>query len=218
MWREKLPRVFFETAALNRQFEIEYRRNNDECRLALKALGKNAPVERQAEVVRHLEQTHVELLERVSRQADEIDRRWGDVPHNPAAFRYLARAAENDPAGSHDDDLVRYLHWMRHRESIAATQRSDVDGDLTAIDKLAATAKDWRRIVHGKGPLKPFQGDTVHRQLLGILLAYEMNEPLTAEERADCFDEYCPCGKTHDGDALKKQYARLKKDLNKGGS
>ena len=138
-------------------------------------------------------------------QVADIDR---DVPHNRAAFSYLDAPAEPLAA---DPELVRYLHWMRHRESIGATRQRDAEGDMSAIDALARTAKDFRRIVHGQGPLKPFQGDTIHRQLLEILFCYEV-EPLTAEERADCFDKYRACGKTHDADALKKQYARLKKD------
>ena len=37
--------------------------------------------------------------------------------------------------------------------------------------------------------------------------------PLTAEERADCMDEFCACGGPHDADAVRKQYKRLRKQL-----
>jgi cytochrome b involved in lipid metabolism len=36
---------------------------------------------------------------------------------------------------------------------------------------------------------------------------------LTDEELADCFDEFCACGKAHDADALKKQRAHARKQL-----
>jgi hypothetical protein len=45
---------------------------------------------------------------------------------------------------------------------------------------------------------------------LGLHLGLKL---LSAEELADCFDEVCPCGKTHNADALKKQRARVLKDL-----
>ena len=44
-------------------------------------------------------------------------------------------------------------------------------------------------------------------------MTWEMT-PLTADERAACFDAYCGCEVAeHDADALKKQFNRLKKDL-----
>lgn len=36
---------------------------------------------------------------------------------------------------------------------------------------------------------------------------------LSGEELADCFDEVCACGRSHDADALKKQRSRVLKDL-----
>ena len=53
----------------------------------------------------------------------------------------------------------------------------------------------------------------MHRQFLELVLCYEI-EPLTADERADCADAFCACGGIHDPDALKKQLARLKLELN----
>lgn len=137
----------------------------------------------------------------------EINRRYPILSYNPLAYSYL----DLNP-GSSADNLFAYLHWMRHRESLPATVSGDADGDIKAYRKLVRTGEDYRRIAHKKGPLKPFQGDTVHRQFLELLLCYEI-KPLTAEERADCADAYCACGETHDPDALKKQFARLKLEL-----
>lgn len=38
-------------------------------------------------------------------------------------------------------------------------------------------------------------------------------DKLTAEELLYCFDEVCPCGHEHTGDAFKKQRRRLAKDI-----
>lgn len=72
-------------------------------------------------------------------------------------------------------------------------------------------------MVAKKGPIKRFQGDVVHRQLLEMLLCFE-TAPMTKEERADCADAFCACGKTHDPDALDKQRRRLKKQLQASAS
>jgi len=137
-------------------------------------------------------------------------RRYPDIPSNALADSYLYAPGPQPPDDA--QAMFRYLHWMRHRESLDRTLQRQAEGDLTAVDAVARTQKDWLRITHQKGPLKAFKGDTVHRQLLGILIGLEI-QPLTAEERADLFDEYCACGKAHDPDALKKQHRRLKREL-----
>src|SRR6266852_2794689 len=88
----------------------------------------------------------------------------------------------------------------------------DAEGSIKGWRKIARTAEDWRRIVHKKGPIKPFQGDTIHRQLLELILCFEL-ELLTEEERAACADAYCACGRIHDAKALRRQFTRLKRDL-----
>ena len=139
----------------------------------------------------------------------EINQRYPNPSYNPLAYSYL----DLGPGSSADaDNIFAYVHWMRHHESVPATVSGDVDGDMKAYRRLVRTGEDYRRIAHKKGPLKPFQGDTVHRQFLELMLCFEI-KPLTAEERADCADAYCACGKTHDPDALKKQFGRLKLEL-----
>jgi hypothetical protein len=209
-WRNKLHPAFFELAELNREFEIEWNRIQLECRQGLKSLGQKATAELRDKVVSRLKEKADELMTKFDAKLVEINQRYPQLPYNSLAYSYL-----DTPPGQPTDDLVPYLHWMRHRQSLQRTEAEDAEGDIRAWRKLARTAEDQRRIIHRKGPIKPFQGDTVHRQFLELILCYEI-ERLTAEERADCADAYCACGRTHDADALKKQAARLKSDLQRG--
>ena len=86
--------------------------------------------------------------------------------------------------------------------------------------RVARSTEDYQQVRFGQGPIAPFKSDLDHMDLLEIGLSLgSMN--LTAEELAACFDELCPCGKTHDDpsgethdpDTLKKQLARLKRDI-----
>jgi hypothetical protein len=209
-WRNKLHEAFFELAELNRQFEIEWSRIQLECRQRLERLGQKVTAELRDKVVSRLRKKADELETKFNEKLVEINQRYPQLPYNSLAYSYFDLRP-----GQPVDYLVPYLHWMRHRESLQRTEAKDAEGDIRAWRKLARTAEDQRRIIHRKGPIKPFQGDTVHRQFLELILCYEI-ERLTAEERADCADAYCACGRTHDADALKKQAARLKSDLQRG--
>jgi len=209
-WRDKLRTVFFELADLNRQFELELKEAQDECKRELEALGSGTSAELRANVIRCLQEKGNKLEARTTEKLVDINQRYGSFPYNPLAYGYLDLTSEQSI--SDDDHFAAYLHWLRHRESLQTTVASDSQGDLKAYRKLARTGEDLRRIAHKKGRIKPFQGDLVHRQLLELILCYEI-EPLTSEERAECVDCYCACEKTHDADALKRQAARLKREL-----
>jgi hypothetical protein len=198
--------VFFELAELNRNLEIGLKRIQEEFKKAMRSARPEAKLRESiaAEFRQRAEKLGLGLDEKLV----EINRRHPNLSYNPLAYSYLDLEHE-EPGG---DNLFAYLHWMRHRESLPATVSGDAKGDIKAYRKLVRTGEDYRRIAHKKGPLKPFQGDTAHRQFLELMLCYEI-EPLTADERADCADAFCACGGIHDPDALKKQLARLTLEL-----
>ena len=208
-WRDKLHPAFFDLADLNRQFEVKWKRMEQECKQGLEALGPNAPAELRDKVVLRLKENGDELEAELGKRLQEIDRRYGQLPYNPLAYSYL----DLQPGKPDSDYFVPYLHWMRHRESLQTTAANDAKGDIKAWLKLARTGEDLRRIAHRKGRIKPFQGDVVHRQLLELVICYETAR-LTAEQLAECVDSYCACGETfHNSDALKRQRARLEEEL-----
>jgi hypothetical protein len=208
-WRDKLHPAFFELAELNRQFEVKWKRIEQECKQGLEALGPKAPAELRDKVVLRLKEKGDELDAELGEKLQEIDRRYGQLSYNPLAYSYL----DPQPGQPDSDYFVPYLHWMRHRESLQTTVANDAKGDIKAFRKLARTGEDLRRIAHKKGRIKPFQGDVVHRQLLELVICYETAR-LTAEQLAECVDSYCACGETfHNSDALKRQRARLEEEL-----
>ena len=130
----------------------------------------------------------------LDRELDEVSQRFGDVDYNPLPFGYLYT-----PTGARDDEshtFVRAHHWARHQESVDATIARDQMGDSKAWDDWHRTGADIRKLAHRKGPIKPFKVDLAHRDLLQLVMAYEV-EPLTADERAECFDAFCGCGNIH---------------------
>src|SRR5205823_2252851 len=105
-----------------------------------------------------------------------------------------------------------FLHFQRHGESRQVTDQKDALGDSGAWQKIVRTETDCRTLAFGNGRIAPFPGNLVHRQLLELVICYEI-APLTADELAHCFDTCCVCGKEHDADALRKMRVRLEQEL-----
>ena len=211
-WKAKLRPIFFAVAQLLKTFEIQRRRIQAECDRARAQLPPNAtPEEQRAPVARMFEQLKA-LLDHCDARMLELNEESKKTPFNRVPFSYLHPSADSKAA--HADWLTLKLHWDRHGESLEAAHAKDSQADLRAFHRLARTALDYRLLVHGKPGLKPFKSDELHSNLLEWIMTWEI-EPLTADERAECFDEYCPCQrrKGHDANALKKQHNRLRMRL-----
>ena len=215
-WRDKLHPMFFELAALS--LEATKRRDevDSDCRNALLTLRNEPASKLETEVRSILEQRakNIEdLQESVDRKLIDINARYPCPPENPLAYPWLQQGYSGHMDGEKEAaGLLKWLHFERHGEALDKTVMQANAGNLDALHKLQRTQEDAFRIQHGRGPLKKFQGDPYHRDLLQIGLCFGM-EKLTSEELADCFEEYCPCGKEHDADALKKQRGRLVREL-----
>lgn len=206
-WRTKVHAVFFELAECNKEFErrfAELLKERSSTGLTSSPETKKAVEDMYQKGVADLDRWFEERL-------TDINKRHKATPYNPLAFSYLTL----DQPVSDQQGIEEYLHFHRYGESLRVTEANDARGDLDAWDKISRTAKDLRRIIFGKGPIKPFQENPIHRQLLQIVICYE-REPLTAEELAECFDLFCACGKVgHDADGLRKMRNRLETELRK---
>jgi hypothetical protein len=110
--------------------------------------------------------------------------------------------------------FLELLYWKRFKEPLwIALQKADA-GDLDAFRRVNRVGEDYLRLRSGNGPIKPAKGDPDHAALIGFGLDMGLSN-LTAEELADCFDMVCPCRKSHDADALKKQRSRIQKAIQK---
>lgn len=175
------------------------------------ALGPNPTTELQAQVAERVTAKRDKLSEWMDGQLIAINARYGSLPESPLCYPYLTDLPKTLPAEERETHgLFEWLHWERHGESLNKTIEADARGDIGAWRRISRTAEDWRRVGFRKGKIKPFQGNIYHADLMQLGLSFASGmEKLTAEELADCFEAYCPCGKIHDADALKKQRARL---------
>lgn len=208
-YRDKLHRAFFEIVELNKEFETTLAKITRERDHGWKSLGKMAPSELRDEVARRYETKSANLVSRLTDNLMQIQRRRGSIPFNPLAYNYLSI----DPSVPDDKKAIfEYLHWERHGESAENTKIEVEKGDVKALRRLHRTEEDYLQVVAKKEPIKKFQGDMIHRELLEMILCFE-TKPMTDEERADCADDHCACEETHDAKALGNQYRRLKKQL-----
>jgi hypothetical protein len=199
-WRAKLHAVFFELAELNKEFEHRFAELRSKAKEGLSS----------ARLEECFSRGVADLNEWFEEHLTDINQRYAPMPYNPLAFGYFTL----DTPISDGQGLAEYLHFHRHGEALRVTAADDALGDLEAYDKIARTGKELRQVLHGKGPIKSFQENPIHRQLLQILICFE-KEALTAEELAECFDHFCACGKDHDADNLRKMRNRLEADLRK---
>jgi len=204
-YRHKLQPIFFELAEANREFETRFAKAEADHHLALK---KSVDSKTSAEINRRFHEETNELIEDSQKKLSEINQRYRNIEYNSLAYSYFSAHSVDDQ----NQGIGEYIHFERHGESLSKTQEDMSHGDVEALKRIQRSQEDYFRAAQKKGPIKAFQGDPIHRQLLELILAFEL-ESLTKEERADCADEYCACGKSHDPDALDKQCRRLKKQL-----
>jgi hypothetical protein len=204
-WHEKLYPIFFEMAEVNSLFEERWAQLQADCKQGLNAA--DSP-EARREVIARFEKGKDELETWFEGKLADINKRYTPISYNPVAYSYFTR----DQALSDEEGIRQYLHFHRHGESLRASEAKEAEGDLAAFDRLVRTERDVRVIAYGKGPIAPFQEDTVHRQLLQIVICFE-RERLTSEELAQCLDDYCACEKTHSADAVRKMRDRFETEL-----
>jgi hypothetical protein len=136
-------------------------------------------------------------------------------PDNPPGTPWQQVMVTGYMPPSPQEKLEQILDWFffkRNRTPRWLAQEKEKEGDLKAHKQLARANDEFWRLINGHGPAPPFKVDQAHTDLLELGLHLGL-KVLSAEELADCFDEVCACGRSHDADALKKQRSRVLKDL-----
>ncbi len=108
--------------------------------------------------------------------------------------------------------ILEWLCWRRYGQPLTTLLAEEKAGNLEAHNKVSRLRDDLWHLMHGQGSIESFKGSSHHSEIMELGLNLGLAR-LTAEELADCFDEFCKCGKDHDPDALKKQRARVRKQL-----
>lgn len=212
-WQKKLHPTFIEIALAYRQGMLELADIQREAEQWLRDSASKPDI--LAQVAKQVETRRKKLDEEFEKSLVGAERKHGPLAPSPLCYPYFTVLSRNSPAEQREPrGLAEFLHWERHHESLEKAEQADSEGDISAWDRIARTAKDWRTIFFKKGPIKPFQGGAHHQDIFGWGLSFESGmEKLTADELASFFDKVCPCEKIHDSRALKKQLARLRKDL-----
>jgi len=161
--------------------------------------------------------THLKIVTdikaRLDNQLNEIQRKYsGKVPPAPNAF--AAQVIFSDAAlqsKSNNQGVAEWIHFQRHRTPLKLDIAKRESKDHEASRRILRTVADMEARRCGKG-IKDFKGELEHRNMLEALWGFGV-EGLTPEELVIFFDEYCPCGKVHDPDALKKLRNRFRQLL-----
>lgn len=171
---------------------------------ASKSLGPNPPHELVAEIEA-----------RTERGLAEIKRKYSG-PVQPAPNTFAAQIIFSDEALTSNSDalgIAEAIHFARHKTPAKVDAKKRAQRNWDASRRILRTTSELEQLRCGKGPLPPFKGHLDHGSMFTILWNFGI-EKLTAEELADFFDTYCPCGlQEHDPDALKKHRARFKRIL-----
>lgn len=149
-----------------------------------------------------------EFRAKVRRTRDELLKKYPDLRPGSSSNHVLAASK---PVLSEQDAAVGALEWLTWRRTgrpLAVLLAEEKAGSLEAHKGMQRVRDDSWRAIHGES-IESFKGNPIHCELLELGFGLGLNA-LSAEELADCFDELCPCGESHDADALKKLRARVR--------
>jgi hypothetical protein len=154
------------------------------------------------------------LEARVETQLQDIYRKYsGSNPPQPN--RFAAQVIFSEPTLASEvaaTGIAEFLHWERHKiplkKDLLEMERARGD----ASRRVLLTGLEYEALRCDNQRPKPFKGDVEHSDIFKVLWGLGV-EVLTPEELAVFFDEYCPCGRVHSADALKRQRARFVKAL-----
>ena len=193
-WRAKVHPFFVRMLEHNKKVLGLLASPNEADRIEGRRLSENPPAELMAEA------------ERMHDAIPESDRARQDAH----LLIYGAVDSKEGTVISEDQFMLTWLAWNKYGKALIELVEGDQAGDEKSSRQQASVTKDYQDWRYGK--LDPnqmrFKFDHEHLSLLryGLDLGIER---LTQEELADCFDEFCACGKAHDAENLRKLRTRL---------
>jgi len=161
-----------------------------------------------AEGQRLLDNPPAELLAEAGRMHDAIPE--SDRPRPDAHLLiYGARDSKTGTVISEDQFTLCWLAWNKYGKTIMELVEGDKAGHEKSTKQLASVTKDYNDWRYGKLDPNKLRSkfDYNHLTLMRCSLGLGI-ETLTQDELADCFDEICTCGETHDGEKLRKLRTR----------
>lgn len=194
-WRAKVHSFFIRLAEQHKKIVQLSRSGSEEDRQESQRLIRNPPPE---------------LVEEAQRVGDEFHRSGKKLDSSISA---IFKIDESSPATldlSDEDYMLAWFAWNRYGRTFKQLLDEDHNGVRQSSMRVLAVSRDYQRWRYGElDPEKAkFKLDREHQVLIRYGLAFGI-EALSAEELAECFDELCPCGKTHFPENLRKLRTRV---------
>jgi hypothetical protein len=109
-----------------------------------------------------------------------------------------------------DQFMLGWLAWSKYGRTILELVEGDKAGDEKSSRRLASVTKNYQDWRYGKLDPNQLRSKFDYHHLSTMRMCLDLGiEALTQEELADCFDEVCTCGETHDAENLRKLRTRI---------
>jgi hypothetical protein len=173
---------------------------------AVKRAGHNPP----KEVVNEIDAN-------LTARSLEINGHYPDLAQfNTAAFVDQSIFSETVFLAAEDlSGVFEWLHFQRNKIPYKQDLEDAKKGDWDASRRIQRTLADAEQLRCGGGPIMPFKGGNPdHLDMFQTLWNLGIQR-LDAEELADFFDKYCPCGKPHYANSVNRYRDRFREALEK---
>ena len=140
-----------------------------------------------------LTQNAQKLRARVLQTREDVLKRYPELQPGSPSNHITAATARYSSRRDNLTGILEWLCWRRFGQPLSALAAEERAGNLEAHDKVHRLKDDLWRLLHGRGPIEPFKGNSRHSELMELGLNLGL-DALTDEELADCFDEFCRCG------------------------
>jgi len=150
-----------------------------------------------------------ELIAEAERMHDAIPE--SDRPRHDAHLSiYGAVDSKEGTVIPEDQFLLGWLAWSKHGKTIVELVEGDKAGDEKSSRQFGSVTKDYQDWRYGKLDPNRLRSKFDYHHLSMLRMGLDLGiEILTQEELADCFDEVCTCGETHDAENLRKLRTRV---------
>lgn len=130
--------------------------------------------------------------------------KWGDSRFKAAVGVMRQRMRADGLIVDLNEVLPNTISLLKYHATIPDLRRREMQGDQTAAKKIVETLDVYNRWMHNQLPRGGVRFKTnPHHNILMTCGLLGGLESLTSRELADFFDEFCPCGETHDPEVLR---------------
>jgi hypothetical protein len=194
-WRSNIHPFFIRLAEQHKKIVQLSRSGSEEDRRESQRLIRNPPPE---------------LVEEAQRVGDEFRRSGKKLDRSISAIYTIDERFPATPDISDEDYMLAWFAWNRYGKTFKQLLEEDRSGVRQSSMRVLAVGRDYQRWRYRETDPEniAFKMDREHQVLIQYGLSFGI-ESISAEELADCFNELCPCGKTHFPENLRKLRARV---------